>query len=324
MEIKARNVNDAFVESWWKVRTYSEEQPSRNGPVLVVPEPVMTVYAKPTERVLWDPRRDANHIFHLVEAMWMFAGRNDVESLLPFNSNYKNYAEPDGIVHGAYGHRWRKHFGPDQIMRVIEELRRDPNSRRAVLAMWDPYASDMDAWRDTPCNTHVYFGVRNGQLDMTVCCRSNDLLWGCYGANVVHFSFLQELIALELGLAIGVYRQFSNNFHVYTNNEMVKSYLETPPMRVFDHYRSQTQRAYAYPLLDENETAEEFLLNCEALFDGREPHGTFLSMIVAPLMMAYTERKEGLEYDISSVPADCDWRMAFEQWVSRRKAKEIV
>lgn len=324
MEILATNVNDAFAEAWWRLRTYGVEQPSRNGPVLVMPEPVMTAYQKPTQRVLWDPRRDANHIFHLVEAMWMFAGRDDVESLLPFNSNYKNYAEPDGHVHGAYGYRWRKAFGKDQILEVIDELRRDPNSRRAVITMWDPTRKDMGMWKDTPCNTHIYFDARDGVLNMTVCCRSNDVLWGCYGANVVHFSFLLELVARGAGLDIGVYRQFSNNFHAYTEREMVSGYLLTPPLgdEVLDLYSEG--KAFAYPLLADDETPEEFLLNCEALFDGREPNGAFLSIIVAPLMMAYTERKEGLEYDISSVPADCDWRMAFEQWVSRRKVKEIV
>lgn len=321
MEIQAVNVNVAFMEAWWKLRTYGVEQQSRNGPVLVMPEPVMTTYSRPQERVLFDPRRDANHVFHLAETLWMFAGRDDVGSLLPYNSNYKNYAEENGRVHGAYGKRWRKHFGPDQILRVIDELKRDPHSRRAVIAMWDPFAADMDAWKDTPCNTHIYFDIREGLLNMTVCCRSNDILWGCYGANVVHFSMLQELVALDLGVGIGVYRQFSNNFHAYTDNAMVKYYLEAPPTEVYDPYFDKVN---FYPLLDEGENAENFMLDCERLFEGKEVENTFLTLIAKPLMQAYKDRKEGLEYDVSSVPSDCDWRVGFEQWVARRKAKEIA
>jgi hypothetical protein len=53
-------------------------------------------------------------------------------------------------------------------------------------------------------------------LDMTVCCRSNDLIWGAHGANAVHFSVLQEYVAARVGCEVGTMYQLSNNYHAYT------------------------------------------------------------------------------------------------------------
>ena len=63
--------------------------------------------------------------------------------------------------------------------------------------------------RDTLFETEV--------LDLTVCCRSNDVVWGAYGANAVHFSFLQEYLAGRMGVGVGTMYQLSNNFHGYVS-----------------------------------------------------------------------------------------------------------
>ena len=65
-------------------------------------------------------------------------------------------------------------------------------------------------------NTNIYFKIRENKLKMTVCCRSNDMLWGAYGVNVVHMSVLQEYMATMIGVEMGEYRQISDSFHIYT------------------------------------------------------------------------------------------------------------
>jgi thymidylate synthase len=213
--IRARNVNGAYRQGIALLRRKGELQQSRAGEVLVVPNPVTTIYQRPMERVLFDPGRDANPFFHLGEALWMLAGRNDATWLNRFVKDFSSrFAEEDGHQHGAYGFRWRVHFemegggppsgwfcGPDQLETIIELLKRDPTDRRIVLTMWDPVADLAANKKDIPCNTHAYLRVRQQVdpqsvglmpvLDITVCCRSNDAIWGAYGANAVHFSVLQ-------------------------------------------------------------------------------------------------------------------------------------
>jgi len=218
LTIVGRNVNEVYKEAMWKMPIFGSKEGSRNGLVMVSNVPVISTYERPMERILFNANRDANPFFHIIESMWMLAGRNDVECLSLFNSTMGNYSDDGVTLNGAYGYRWRAHFDHDQLRWVIGELARDKTTRRAVLGMWDPYTDPQYVYmggKDAPCNTHVYFRVNMGALDMTVCNRSNDIIWGCYGANVVHMSFMQEFVAQAVGIPVGSYHQFSNNWHIY-------------------------------------------------------------------------------------------------------------
>lgn len=317
MHITVRNVNEAFrrlvtlfsidpdspSREFRQVRI--ERRPSRNGDVLVIDEPVIITYTNPTERVLFNSVRDTNPFFHVYEALWMLAGRNDVAPLKYFVSTIDRFSDDSRTFNGAYGYRWRKAKGSRYIVRtyhdangtnnlfdnhydqldiLVNHLKADPNSRRAVLQMWNmecdllkvgglPVRPDRSlgtpiqerigdimpqvttASKDVCCNLSVHFMVETGicdnckgkgvlqdhgpshsfsyecskchghpheqprYLNMTVFNRSNDLIWGTLGANVVHFSVLQEYMAARLGVKVGVYNQVSNNLHVYTAPE---------------------------------------------------------------------------------------------------------
>jgi thymidylate synthase len=219
---RVNNVNDALrrgVDFFGSDVNYRRQE-SRNGSTLEALEPVITTYLKPWERVLLFPARDANPFFHLVEAIWMMAGANHVGQLLHFNAGMRQYSDDGQTLHGAYGYRWYHQFGHnDQIVQVISLLKNDPESRRAVLQMWDPIVDLGSPSRDVPCNTSIFFKVRDDKLQMTVCNRSNDMVWGAYGANAVHMSVLQEFIAKSLDVGMGPYHQISDCFHVYENKQ---------------------------------------------------------------------------------------------------------
>lgn len=240
--LTGRNVNGLWAQGMQLLAAYGERSDSRNGPVLVMPTPVVSVYDRPCERVLMDPVRDANPFFHLMESLWMLAGRDDAAFLDRYVGDFgSRFAEDNHRIHGAYGWRWRHAMGYDQLDVVVAKLRANPDDRQCVIQMWDAQPDESDdlrgAWKDRPCNTHVYLRVRKEHnyapmpilgatdrtgrryeysvLDLTVCCRSNDIVWGAYGANAVHFSVLQEYLAGRIGVGIGKMYQFSNNYHGY-------------------------------------------------------------------------------------------------------------
>ena len=231
LSITAHNVNDAYHEGLWRVKILGVEADSRNGKVKRIPGPVATTYKKPEQRMLLDPRRDANPFFHIFEGIWMLAGSRDVAWISQFNSHIHTFSDDGKHFHGAYGYRWRNHWGEDQLIWVIEHLRKEPESRRAVLQMFDPAVDQPSRgpeMKDIPCNTAIYFDIVEGVLNMTVTCRSNDMIWGAYGANAVHMSMLQEFIARALGIRVGQYVQFSNNFHVYERHFPLLDYAPDP------------------------------------------------------------------------------------------------
>ena len=221
--INARNVNDALAHAVGLMRNHGQLRGSRNGKVLTPPFPVTTVYSRPCERVLFSPARDANPFFHLYESLWMLAGRNDVAPLVKYTKQIGAYSDDGLTIHDAYGYRWREHFQRnhipiDQLRVIIVRLQKDKDDRRCVLQMWDTLADLGNAGKAVPCNLTATFQVQDGLLNMVVFCRSNDIIWGCYGANAVHFSFLLEYVASKIGVPVGTYTQVSVNWHAYTEH----------------------------------------------------------------------------------------------------------
>lgn len=327
MELRVRNVNQAVGEALWLMKTSAVEESSRNGPVLVLPEPLMITYTHPTERILFWPERDANVFFHIMECLWMMSGRNDVDFVRYFNGKMGDYSDDGKTFNGAYGYRWRNRFGFDQIKAIIEHLKETPNSRRAVLGMWSPQ-HDLENLKskDVPCNTQAYFDLRGGVLNMTVTNRSNDLMWGMLGANAVHFSFLQEFIAGALGVPVGVYRQFSNNVHLYTELYDFKKHLDVPPATSEWDYYTQ-RRVVPHPILRPSERWDEWLIDCARFCDfpfekSAEYRCVYFNHVAQPIARSYFERKNK-DYDKAKFWATqiaaVDIRRAALEWIERRE-----
>ena len=323
--IEARNVNDALPAALRLLQAEGIEEQSRNGPVLVAPGPVLTCYDRPTERVLFSAGRDANPYFHLFEALWMLAGRNDLAWVEQFNKRFAQFSDNGRTLHAAYGRRWRHWHGlwqEDQLPQLVALLRREPHTRRAVLAMWEPTADLNTSYKDLPCNTHAYFDLRGGALNICVCCRSNDALWGAYGANSVHFSVLQEYIAIGVGAPVGRYRQFSYNLHAYTAME---GYPPIDPEKIGEDDCYASGAVAPYPMVqsslqDFDDDLGIFLVDPLEDVVYVEP---FFNEVARPMYQSWHERKEKLSdgSEAAARIAATDWRLACERWIARRVKK---
>lgn len=326
--IKARNVNDALPEACHKLLLCKDEQDSRNGKVWKFPTPVTTWYTSPHEKVLFDADRDGNPFFHFFECLWMLAGRNDVETIAYFSSNIAQFSDDGETFNGAYGHRWRHHFGYDQLALIMQNLKANPDCRRQVLQMYDARHDSLIDSKDKPCNLDVMFEVNNGRLDILVANRSNDTIWGCYGANAVHFAFLQQFVAEYIGVKVGGYWQVSRNLHVYERHfELVEKLARKAPepssaytpFNIYDGLEEQLP-FHAESLWHELDTwmSEGPVLGME---------NSWLRRVALPLKRAYTlfkEEKAPMKYDRAIAQANAckaqDWRRACVEWLERRKA----
>lgn len=223
--LKCLNVNHALPRAMALLRDEGRRVAPRGMATFELPEPVATEYLNPREMVLFDPIRDANPVFHFFEALWVLRGRSDVRFLAYFLPRMADFSD-DGIsFHAPYGYRMRTQFGFDQIEAAVNALRTDPDSRQAVLCIWDPM-NDWVRTNDKPCNTQVLLKIRDGKLRMTVCNRSNDVVLGAYGANVVQFSTLLVYLAGRIGVGVGTYTQVSDSFHVYEDNPYWLAWLD--------------------------------------------------------------------------------------------------
>lgn len=315
--LDARGVNEAFYIGVERIKVCGIWTQTRNGNALEFPCPVTIVYNQPKERVIFYPQRDANPFFHLMEALWMLAGHNDVVWISKFNGRMNNYSDDGRTFHGAYGYRWRNWFENDQLKIIIHRLKNYPNDRRSVLTMWDP-DSDLvmtNDGKDYPCNTQIYFSLRAGKLEMSVMQRSGDMIWGTMGANAVHMSYLQEYVAAMVGVNVGVYNQFTHNLHVYEE-----------PFKKLDgmvaDYDPYVHLARPQPLIDDrNSFDEELNFFMKHRVNGYKYKNQFLSQTAMYARLAWDQHK--LEDKVGALAtveriASEDWRRACREWLGRR------
>lgn len=348
MHLKFRNVNTAFrgiVQGIYTGEIPTEKSISRNGPVLVIPEPVIISYSHPRERVLFNRTRDVNPFSLMYESLWMLAGRNDVAPLAYYTKQFQQYSDDGETLSGAYGYRWRNGMGwsnimytkcIDQLQIIIDHLRAKPESRRAILNMWNVEDDllKMDTSKDVCCNLNVLFSIRVNDLglghreeflDMTVFNRSNDLIWGALGANFVTFSFLQEYAANCLGVEVGVYNQISNNLHVYTESNSGWK----PEEWLADDYRFSYVLMREIPLVQNQKVFDEECVEfVEEAHSGKpltlfwkEP---FMMGVAAPMAMAFKQYKKGDFPEALTIAGEIvahDWRIACVDWLLKRQEK---
>lgn len=313
---------------------------SRNGPVWQLKEPLTLTYTNPLERLLYNPIRNCNPFFHLAESLWMLAGRKDIDFLTPYNSRMAEYSDDGLTQRAAYGHRWVNYpIGRtnqhDQLERVIHELTLRPESRRAVITMWDPTDTDYlgissqdGSTKDMPCNTQAYVQIVKGKLELTITNRSNDIMWGMLGANVVHFSFLLEYLAASLRRPVGRMHQFSTNPHIYTEVfsrsklELMHSRHHTKPTR----YITNTIPLTANP----NHFIERLRQHLQTSFGchTQKPHRNFLDDVWLPMSYAWEKFKDKTNparHDRAIALCQRimtqDWRLACTEYILRAKAK---
>ena len=300
--INARNVHEALPKMLHHLEHYGEKKESRYGNVIVAPTPVTTVYSNPNERVMFWKHRDINPFFHLFEALWMLAGRNDVAWLAYWNKRMAEFADYGDNFHGAYGHRWREHFGMDQLDTVVQLLTNKPNSRRAVIQMFDCRVDlhHHEDVKDIPCNTIITVWFQDGRLDLTVFCRSNDVIWGAAGTNAVHFAVLQEYLAARLGVPTGTLYQISNNFHAY--EELFSKTLPVARQwnaRRMQPYRHNPQMMRVNPVQIVSD-ANWFDSDLDIFMHGRWPvdqawYNKFFPEVAVPMHRAFQIFREGTD-----------------------------
>lgn len=330
MEYIFSDVNEAFPVMWHRLLGDDGviEEQTRNGPVRRSVYPVTTIFKNPYHRVLFDKVRDANPFFHLFESIWMLAGRNEVAWLAKFNKRMMEYSDDGITLVSSYGYRWS-----GVLPTIISRLQKDPQTRRAYIPIF--WGVDVPReGKDVPCNTGISFYLRNDCLDMTVFNRSNDMVYGAYGANVVHFSFLQEYVAAAVGCDIGFYAQISSNFHLYTDFDVTKRlmgkvqprpqnlYYEDPYVNASPHWVLRSRE----DIDNWQEDAKYFIdVYTEATDPGdmeREWRTPFFAFIAAPMYRgwhAYVRERDVAKAVVRLEDVEAtDWRFAGQQWINNR------
>jgi thymidylate synthase len=172
----------------------------------------------------------------IYELLWFLRGDTNVKYLNDHGVTiWDEWADADGNLGRVYGAQWTDWTAPDgrhinQIDRVIEEIKSNPNSRRLIVSAWNP--GELDKMALPPCHAFFQFFVHEGELSCQLYQRSADLFLGV-PFNIASYALLTMMVAQVCGLKAGDFVHTFGDLHLYLNHvEQAKLQLtrETRPL----------------------------------------------------------------------------------------------
>lgn len=155
------------------------------------------------------------------ELLWFLRGDTNVAWLHDNRiSIWDEWADAHGDLGPIYGHQWRSWPTPsgehiDQIARVIDGLRTNPDSRRHIVSAWN--VADVDDMALPPCHTMFQFYVADGRLSCQLYQRSADVFLGV-PFNIASYALLTHMVAQVTGLQVGDFVHTLGDAHIYSNH----------------------------------------------------------------------------------------------------------
>ena len=155
------------------------------------------------------------------ELLWFLSGDTNVARLRANGVTiWDEWADADGDLGPVYGRQWRSWEKPaggavDQIAWVLDEIRRNPDSRRLIVSAWNP--ADLDRMALAPCHCLFQFYVAEGRLSCQLYQRSADAFLGV-PFNIASYALLTHMIAQVCGLRVGDFVHSLGDAHLYRNH----------------------------------------------------------------------------------------------------------
>lgn len=218
MEIYGINASDVLLKGIKAINAHGSEVVVR-GQLTKELTGVTIHIANPTQRCLLLSQRNDSIFAKVAEAVWMLAGRNELDWLETYLPRCKEFSDDGVCWRAGYGPRLRNWEGVDQINQCMLLLQQDPSTRRAVMNLWDPSKDYCDS-KDIPCNNWIHWLIRETpsglkMLHMNISQRSADLIWGFSGIDAFAWSYLHQMMAHWTGCEVGEVHWFISSLHIY-------------------------------------------------------------------------------------------------------------
>ncbi|MBR4638422.1 MAG: thymidylate synthase [Bacteroidales bacterium] len=169
----------------------------------------------------------------IYELLWFLRGDTNIQYLHDHNVTiWDEWADEHGDLGPVYGKQWRSWEAPDgrvidQITSLIEQLKRNPDSRRLIVSAWNP--ADVDQMALPPCHTMFQFYANDGQLSCQLYQRSADVFLGV-PFNIASYALLTMMVAQVCGLKAKDFVHTFGDAHIYSNHvEQAKLQLSREP-----------------------------------------------------------------------------------------------
>jgi thymidylate synthase len=190
-----------------------------------------------------------------LELLWFLRGDSNVRWLQERGVRiWDEWADENGDLGPVYGVQWRSWPAPDgqqidQIANVVEQIRRNPDSRRHLVTAWNP--SEIEGMALPPCHAMFQFYVADGRLSCQLYQRSADMFLGV-PFNIASYALLTAMVAQQTGLELGEFVWTGGDVHIYDNHrEQVAEQLSRKPYPYPTlHFARRPESIFDYELED--------------------------------------------------------------------------
>lgn len=172
----------------------------------------------------------------IYELLWFLKGESNIKYLKDHNvSIWDEWADEDGNLGPVYGKQWRKWECADgrvidQISNLIEQIKKNPDSRRLIVSAWN--VADIDQMKLPPCHVLFQFYISNGEISCQLYQRSADVFLGV-PFNIASYALLLMMIAQVCDLKPKEFIHTFGDVHIYSNHiDQVKLQLSRTPKKL--------------------------------------------------------------------------------------------
>jgi len=234
------NFTEAYVDILREVYTEPEFTSSPRGMKVKEILGYQFRILNPRKRIPYVPGRDLSIHYMVAELLWYLSGNDSTSWISNYSTFWSKISDDGKTANSAYGARIFKSHNRiaenidgdwTQWNYVVNELKNDPDSRRAVVHIRSPQDSIL-ASLDVPCTLSLQFFLRNDKIHMVTSMRSSDVILGLT-YDIGAFTIFQELLALQLTQALGrpiglgSYTHLSASLHLYERHfKMAEKILE--------------------------------------------------------------------------------------------------
>lgn len=218
--IEAPNLRDGYVNVCRRVLNYGRSVAPRGLMTRELRDVIVTVL-DPTDALPLGVNRKPNPRIAAAEALQLIGGFSSPGLMHRISPEFDRFTD-NGRFHGAYGRR----VGT-QLFSVVQKLRDDPDTRQAVVTLWEPHLDNQPGFKDYPCTLSLAFTLRDRHLDMHVTMRSNDV-WLGLAYDAFQFTQTQLTIARCLDVEAGAYHHHAVSLHLYERDVPGVESLRTP------------------------------------------------------------------------------------------------
>lgn len=210
----------------------------------------------------------------VAEMVWFLMGSNRPDEFLrEYTKIWDDFTHEDGTVPAAYGYRWRKHFGRDQIACLLDHLRDEPTSRQGVIIYWDPADDSLGSKNkklNVPCPYTFTANIIGDKLNLHVTSRSTDMMLGL-PHDVGGHALLQYVLGQKLGVKPGKLTFVTSHAHIYGNhfdqaNEIIQRAPNHPPVHI-----ALPGNSFERAEKGDHELVKEILAQFEAQYQPQKP-----------------------------------------------------